>query len=233
MDKAWTREDLSRVDTFFIETTKNEHFKIEKNGGGYMLTDITPPILELDIANYASVKISKNVQEKIKQNPTYDFLSVKGVKFFDGIAKGGMFAFYPQETPECMTVTKGTVEKLYIKQPIKADKELNIHLIEAPGKKIEQDKFSKENFIVYTTTDEYHFNLLNGSHYFENRKVLGIFSFLYPVKQNEIFQMDVFDVTSTFFYINRPFIVLTEKEGKKNASYIFTPIQSVEKKSSL
>lgn len=59
MSNALTREELNEHQVFFIETTKQEVFKIERKENGYMMTDITPPILEKEISDFCSVQLPK------------------------------------------------------------------------------------------------------------------------------------------------------------------------------
>jgi len=231
MSNALTREELNEYPVFFVETTKQEVFKIERKENGYSLTDITPPVLEKEINDFCSVQLPKKALDHLKDNPYYDFMKVRGSKTFEGIAKKGLFGF-SGAGDRGMTVTKGTIDKLYFKQTF-GNFILNIHQFEFPGKKTDLDKLVQSHFVIETEDESYTFEKRKDEFYFNDQKLITLYSVVNKVKDasvENILAQNIegeVDVSSEILYINRPFILVTENDGKANFSFRNTPIVKV------
>lgn len=228
MSNALIREELNEHQVFFIETTKQEVFKIERKENGYMMTDITPPILEKEISDFCSVQLPKKALDNLKDNPYYDFMKVRGFKTFEGIAKKGLFGFSGSDD-RGMTVTKGIIDKLYIKQNI-GNFILNIHQFEFSGKKVDLAKLAQNNFVIETKDESCTFEKRDDDFYYNDQKLIAVFSIVNKIKDislENILAQNIegeFDVSSDLLYINRPFILVTEDNSKANVSFRNTPI---------
>lgn len=223
MANALTKEELNEHKVFFVETTKQEVFKIERKENSYIMTDVSPPILEKEINDYGSVQLPKKALETLKENPYYDFMNVRGFKTFEGIAKKGLFGFTGVDD-KGMTVTSGTIDKLYIKQEI-GNFTLNIHHFEFPGKKVELDKLVQNHFVIETEDESFTFEKRDDDFYYNEQKLIAVFSIVNKIKNISIENIMAkniqgeFDVSSDILYINRPFILVTENNGKANVSF--------------
>ncbi|MEH7505538.1 hypothetical protein V7152_26730 [Neobacillus drentensis] len=128
-----------------------------------------------------------------------------------------------------MTVTSGTIDKLYLKQRFGA-LTLNIHYFEFPGKKVEMDELLQNHFVLETENESYTFEKRRDDFYYNEQKVISIFSIVNKVKDISIYDIlkqniaGEFDVSSDILYINRPFLLVTEKDGKANFSLRFEPV---------
>ncbi|WP_366161229.1 hypothetical protein ABXS71_20585 [Bacillus infantis] len=226
---ALTKEELNQHKVFFIETTKQEVFKIERKENTYTMTDVTPPILEMEINNFCSIQLPKKALNTLKQNPHYDFMNVPGFKTFDGIAKKGLFGFNGLGN-KGMTVTHGTIDKLYIKQDI-GNLTLNIQYFEFPGKKVELGKLVQNHFVIETDDETYTFEKRNNDFYYNNQKLIAVYSVVNKIKDislENILAQEIegeFDVSSDTIYINRPFIFVTEYNRKAHVSLRNDPVK--------
>lgn len=231
MANALTKEELNEHKVFFVETTKQEVFKIERKENTYAMTDVTPPILEKEINDFCSVQLPKKALDTLKENPHYDFINVRGFKTFEGIAKKGLFGFIGVDD-KGMTVTSGTIDKLYFKQDF-GNFTLNIHHFEFPGKKVELGKLVQNHFVIETEDETYTFEKRNDDFYYNDQKLIAVFSIVNKIKDISIENIlaqkieGEFDVSSDILYINRPFIFVTENNGKANVSFRNAPVKKV------
>jgi hypothetical protein len=203
--------ELDQYDSVYITTTAREAFEITPNTEGYLLNDITPPPLEMDISVYHSVK-----------SATYqpiDNGTRKGneIAFFDGIKKGFHFAWKKKSETD-LVITKGKIDSCIVKLRIQ-NLLLIIQLLEVAGRKFDWAS-EKKSFTVLASGIEYVFNADDEGFTFEGRRVIGIFS-LYKAKRiavTELFQMqNEYDVSKEFLYYNHPFIILTERADQKTS----------------
>jgi hypothetical protein len=228
MHNALTKEELDQYEEFFVETTKKEVFKVERKESHYLMTDITPPILEKVITEFCSVQLPKKAVDSLRNNPNYDFMKVRGFKTFEGIAKKGLFGF-TSEDELGMTVTSGTIDKFYLKQTFGA-LTLNIHYFEFSGKKLAMDELQQNHFVIETENESYTFEKRQDDFYYNEQKVISTLSIVNRVRDislDGIINQNIsgeFDVSSDILYINRPFLLITEKDGKANFSLRFEPV---------
>jgi hypothetical protein len=219
---ALTREELDQYEEFFVETTKKEIFKVERKENHYVMTDIIPPILEKEITEYCSVQLPKRAVDSLKVNPNYDFMKIRGYKTFEGIAKKGFFGFISSDELG-MTVTSGTIDKLYLKQRF-GSLTLNNHYFEFPGKKVLMKELQQNHFVIETDNESYTFEKRQNDFYYNEQKVISILSIVNRVTDislEDILNQDIsgeFDVSSEILYINRPLLLVTDNDGKANFS---------------
>jgi len=128
-----------------------------------------------------------------------------------------------------MTVTKGIIDKLYIKQNI-GNFILNIHQFEFSGKKVDLAKLAQNNFVIETKDESCTFEKRDDDLYYNDQKLIAVFSIVNKIKDislENILAQNIegeFDVSSDLLYINRPFILVTEDNSKANVSFRNTPI---------
>ncbi|RFU69525.1 hypothetical protein D0469_09165 [Peribacillus saganii] len=229
MANALTKEELNEHKVFFVETTKQEVFKIERKENSYTMTDVTPPILEKEINDFCSIQLPKKALDTLKENPYYDFMKVRGFKTFEGIAKKGLFGFTGKDD-NGMTVTSGTIDKLYFKQEF-GNFTLNIHHFVFPGKKVELGKLLQNHFVIETEDESHTFEKRKDGFYYDEQKLIAVFSIVNKINDisiENILAQNIegeFDVSSDILYINRPFILVTDNNGKANLSLRNDPVK--------
>lgn len=222
MKNSFSKTDLDIYETFYIETTRNEKFEITKLGPGYLLKDITPPVLEKEIQSFCTQKINKKDYKKLDNNPKYEFLNVGSHFVVDGIVKGGHFGFTVDQE-EGTTITKGVIDKLYIKVSL-GEVSFNIHLFDPPGKKLPVYPLIEGSFSITTDSVIYSFIKKGEGLFFEDRKVIAIYSSI-NAKQTlgELLDKDN-DVTKDFIVYNRPFVIITgepkDDKTRVNLTYV-------------
>ena len=206
------RESLDKFNTFYVETTADEKFEITKDLNRYKLKDIIPPVMEKNIDNFRTMRFNEIQLKKLsKPNPRYEGIEIGKHEEFDGIIKGGRFGWINNGDNTC---TKGTINKIYVKQDI-GNTTLNINLFppEAAYKPI--DEYLDKGFKITTSSNVYSFDYRDdGVLYYEDKKVVAVFS-LYDIENPYDFNTpDLLLKEYNVCYdivLNKPFLVLTVK----------------------
>ncbi|QOS99954.1 hypothetical protein JNUCC42_04145 [Brevibacterium sp. JNUCC-42] len=222
--KFYNIDQLNDMNVVFFETSKQEHFEIKKLEEGYLLSDITPPKLDMNIAGYCTFQIPKLTIKEMLDAYKWD-KSADEVDHFFGLVKGGRFGFY-YDDPNEMLLTKGRIEKAYVKMNIGV-MTLNIHMFDWSGKKIATNSLGS-SFIIRTDTSNHHVTILDGVTYFEGREVLSVCSIIKQMDDVGLFFNKDFDVSTNTIYLNRPFIILTRDGEQTKLSIINEMVRSVE-----
>ncbi|MDQ0255654.1 hypothetical protein J2S74_003036 [Evansella vedderi] len=218
-------KDLDQLGTFYIETSVNDKFMIQKTDIGYHFKDLVPPVTEKEIADFKSIKMPKQVEQAVK-NGTHDG-DLSEVVFFDGIAKGFQFAFYTEV--DMMDITKGKIQTLYFNRDL-GNLHFRVHLLEQPGRKIPLDEL-KDDFVIYTKSDGYEFIHRNENLYFEDREVVALYSlFKFKGKSIDIdfSVVNEMDVTPNFIHLQKPMVILTKDDDNQiRFSFVYESVTDV------
>jgi len=222
-----SRDFLDTLSTFYVKTTKGEHFEINQADNGYILKDITPPILELEINNYQSSLVSQKSYENIMNGGAESTWAND-----DGIGEGAHFAFVKKSETDYL-LSKGKIEQCY-HEILFGGIALRIHLFDFPGKKILLDDLLNNSFTLATRTGQQCF-VFDGTHLlFEGHEVLRICSIIGKNKDLNLgeFMNGIVNTSDTTLYLNKPFLILWKdiKDDKKvHMSIIGEPLISVTK----
>jgi hypothetical protein len=224
LKKMISYDFLNLHDDFYLETSANEKFEVRKIESGYLVRDIIPPVLEMDIKEFKSCKMNKNVEKQLLNNPEYQSMSFNGSNFlfFDGILKGFHFWFKKTDNDNDVIITKGKIERCYVKQTL-GNFDFNVHLLESAGRKVNlpYDK----NLIISTDSARYELVSLANERYFEGKKVLGVYSLFNTKRLPDMIDLfslkNEYDVSDTQLYINRPFFIFTIVDDNVNCTISF------------
>lgn len=113
---------------FHVITTRNEHFRVQADNGNYFITDLVPPVLDLNISDYGSIKLHKNQVERMKKGA-----SEPAWAHVPGVVKGFHFGFQKTAENEFL-ISKGRIEQCFYEMQLN-HLTIKFHLLKLPGKK--------------------------------------------------------------------------------------------------
>lgn len=222
--KFYNVDLLNCMGNVYFETSRQECFELKETEQGYLLTDITPPELEMNISGYRTFNIPNQTKKEMIELYKWN-VPTSEVDHFYGIVKGGRFGFH-YDNPEETLLTKGTIEKLYTKLQI-GNLKLNFHLFDWAGKKIDLNTLGS-SYIIHTSSNSHHVTALNGKTFFEGKEIFGIHSVMKQINAEQMLFTQEFDVSVGSIYLNRPFIIMTSNNEQSKVSIINEMVDSIE-----
>lgn len=217
-----SRDFLETLSVFYVKTTKGEHFEISKVENGYVLKDITPPVLELKISNYQTSLVSQKSYENIMNGGVASTWAND-----DGICKGAHFAFLKKSETDYL-LSKGKIEQCYYEISF-GSMTLRFQLFDFPGKKIAFDDLLNKSFTLNTSAGQYHFVFDDTRLLFEGHKVLRIYSIVGKKEALKLgdFTNIIVNTSNTALYLNKPFLIFWADDQKVQMSLVGDPLVSV------
>jgi len=206
--EAYEKAELDKFSRFFIETTADEKFEIQKSGQGYIVKDIVPPENTMQAKDYRTVELNDIQRQRlIKHIPQRDSIDIGKHDYFDGIVEGGHLTW---ERFDGYTSSRGTICKLYIRQAL-GNYILNVNLFPQKAEFKSISEYLQTGFSIYTQSNKFDFVGKEGRLYFEDNQVYAILS----VIDKESFSIDeIFSTTPKEYnvsydvVIGKPFFIL-------------------------